>query len=101
MDIIVVPSYSEGMPTVILEAMASGCAVIATDVGAVSEQVDSSNGWIISPGDLALLKSTMVDAMKLPEKELFKKKNSSIQRIIDKFLWDKVIAKTINNVTKC
>ena len=100
MDIIVVPSYSEGMPTVILEAMASGCAVIATDVGAVGEQVDSSNGWIISPRDIALLKSTMVDAMRLPEKELFKKKNSSIQRIIDKFLWDKVIAKTVKNVTR-
>jgi glycosyltransferase involved in cell wall biosynthesis len=100
-DIIVVPSYSEGMPTVILEAMASGCAVIATDVGAVSEQVDGKNGWIISPGDIALLKSTMVDALRLTEKELLKKKNRSIQRIIDKFLWDKVIAETVNNVTKC
>ena len=47
-DILVCPSYSEGMPTVILEAMASGCAIIATDVGAVGTMVDQENGWLIS-----------------------------------------------------
>lgn len=43
-DVLVCPSYSEGMPTVISEAM--GLAIIATDVGAVQEMVDG-NGWLI------------------------------------------------------
>ncbi len=46
-DVLICPSHSEGMPTVILEAMACHCAIIATDVGAVSLQVSHDNGWLI------------------------------------------------------
>lgn len=38
-DVLLLPSLSEGMPTVILEAAARGVSVIATDVGAVSEMI--------------------------------------------------------------
>ena len=44
---LVVPSLSEGMPTVILEAMARGLAIIATDVGAIESLVDNYNGILI------------------------------------------------------
>ena len=44
-DIFVLPSWSEGMPTVILEAMASSCVIVASDVGAVNELVDKENGF--------------------------------------------------------
>ena len=47
-DVLVCPSYSEGMPTVILEAMARGLAIIGTDVGATRELVDDGNGHLIS-----------------------------------------------------
>jgi glycosyltransferase involved in cell wall biosynthesis len=43
---------SEGMPTVILEAMASGLPVVATNVGAVAEEVvDGETGLIVPPLD--------------------------------------------------
>ncbi|HWY99343.1 MAG TPA: glycosyltransferase family 4 protein, partial [Bacteroidia bacterium] len=46
-DVLVSPSYAEGMPVSIMEAMAQGLAIIATDVGAVPTLVDDSNGWLI------------------------------------------------------
>ena len=50
-DVLLSPSHSEGMPTVILEAMARGLAVVATDVGAVGELVNDSTGWLVPAGD--------------------------------------------------
>ena len=43
---------SEGLPTVILEAMAAGLPVVATDVGSTSEIVDDGvTGYVIEPGN--------------------------------------------------
>jgi glycosyltransferase involved in cell wall biosynthesis len=51
-DIFVNPSYSEGLPTSVLEACAAGCAVIATDVGGTEEIIlDGLTGFLIKPGD--------------------------------------------------
>lgn len=96
-DILVCPSYSEGMPTVILEAMACGCAIIATDVGATSMLVDHKNGWIIDNKNIEKnLKKSIYDAMNMTSKELNIKKNNSISKVKDNFTWDKVIEKTLN-----
>ena len=52
-DIFILPSYREGLPNSLLEAMSSGKAVIVSDVGAVSDVVVSgSNGMLITPGDV-------------------------------------------------
>ncbi|MEM8520386.1 glycosyltransferase family 4 protein [Flavobacterium sp. PL12] len=42
-EIFVLPSYSEGFPNVILESMACGCAIIATNVGAIPEILNVKN----------------------------------------------------------
>jgi glycosyltransferase involved in cell wall biosynthesis len=49
-DIFCLPSVSEGMPYSILEAMFSGCAIVATDVGNVSEML-AETGIIVRPAD--------------------------------------------------
>jgi len=50
-DIFVLPSLSEGRPSVILEAMASGKPIIATRVGGVPELVNDEIGILINPED--------------------------------------------------
>jgi len=60
-DIFVLPSYIEGLPMVILEAMGSGLPVVATRVGGVPEIVrEGYNGYLIEPGDVAALAEKML-----------------------------------------
>ena len=67
-DILVLPSYGEGMPIVIMEAMASGCAIVSTKVGAIPEVIKERNGILHEPGDVSALSTAL---MKLIEnKEL-------------------------------
>lgn len=55
-DIFVLPSYKEGMPVSILEAMAFGAAVIATPVGGVPDMMTPEvHGLWVQPGDIAAL----------------------------------------------
>lgn len=55
-DVFVLPSFREGTPRVITEAMASGLPVVATDIAGIPEQVqDGENGYLVPAGDSAAL----------------------------------------------
>ena len=59
-DIHILPSYFEGMPNSILEAMASGKPIISTKVGAIPELViDGKTGFLTQPGDIDSMKSLL------------------------------------------
>ena len=97
-DVLVCPSYSEGMPTVILEAMASGLAIIASNVGATGEQVDVTNGLLIPAGNGLALKQAIDYMINLPEKVLLEMKKNSILKIQKSFIWEKIILQTISEI---
>ena len=52
-DLFILPSYAEGQPLSILEAMASGLPIISTTVGSIPEIIKNGvNGFLIEPGDI-------------------------------------------------
>ena len=59
-DVFALPSYSEGYPNVLVEALACGRPIVATRVGGIPEIVDDSSGVLIAPRDEAGLKDALV-----------------------------------------
>ena len=67
-DAMVLPSFAEGVPVVLMEMLASGRPVIATQVAGVSELVeDGVTGRIVAPGDAAGLATALVAFARMPE----------------------------------
>jgi glycosyltransferase involved in cell wall biosynthesis len=67
-DIFALPSYAEGVPISMLEAMAYSLPVIASDVGGISEIMeDGRMGLLIQPGDIQGLASAMRQLILSPE----------------------------------
>ncbi|MDS0282273.1 glycosyltransferase family 4 protein [Haloarcula onubensis] len=67
-DVLVLPSFREGTPRVITEAMASGLPVIATDIAGIPEQVaDSESGYLIPTGDPDTLADRLNELLESPD----------------------------------
>ncbi len=98
-DVLICPSFSEGMPNVILEAMANGLAIIATDVGAISTLVQQGlHGVLVRPGDTDQLAQAIVEFAEMPLDELNEKKLCALQTVRDSFTWESVGRKTIDEI---
>jgi glycosyltransferase involved in cell wall biosynthesis len=68
-DVFVLPSRLEGLPMSLLEAMHAGIAVVATDVGSVSEVVDDGvSGRVVAPDDPQALATAIIDLIADPER---------------------------------
>ncbi|MFG6466417.1 TIGR03088 family PEP-CTERM/XrtA system glycosyltransferase [Roseateles sp. BYS87W] len=70
-DIFALPSQAEGISNTVLEAMACGCPVVATDVGGNPELVDAGvTGLLVPAQDSAALAQALADMVRRPEQRL-------------------------------
>lgn len=94
-DLVVLPSLAEGMPFVLLEAMAYGRAVLATDIPGNRDVVkDNDNGWLVEPmnsGELGRKIDLMLDNDDLRER-LGARAKADIEK---KYSWDVVFGQIL------
>jgi len=81
---LVLSSFAEGLPVVLMEALALGRPVIATWVAGIPELVEPAKcGWLVAPGDGAGLKAAMRDALATDSSRLAEMGAEGRRRVIE------------------
>jgi glycosyltransferase involved in cell wall biosynthesis len=90
-DAFVLPSLSEGLPTVILEAIYFGLPVISTDNGGIKEHFDDCV-IVVPPRDSVKLAQAMTNLSKTDNLEDAKKLSKNFKNVIEsKYTWNAVV----------
>lgn len=85
-DCIVLPSYREGLPRVLLEAMAMEKPIITTDAPGCREAViDGINGFLVKPKDVEDLHKAMLGIMNLPLEKRIEMGKRGRQLVLERF----------------
>ncbi len=98
-DVLVCPSYSEGMPNVIIEAMANGLTVVATDVGAVRLLVNEKTGYLLDSNRSEQIFKAIKEIIDTREEVLQSKKEAALIHV-QRFVWEEVIDLLIDEIKK-
>ncbi|MDO8882612.1 glycosyltransferase family 4 protein [Pseudotabrizicola sp.] len=79
---LVLPSFAEGLPVVIMEAMAAGRPVIATAIAGVPELVTPDTGWLVPAGDVEALAHGICAMAATPLDRLAEMGHAARQRVL-------------------
>jgi glycosyltransferase involved in cell wall biosynthesis len=94
-DVMVLPSHAEGLPLVVLEAMAAAKPVVATAVGGVPELVvDGETGLLVPPGDVEALTRALDDLLGDPDRAR-RLGEAGRRRALEKFSADEAAARVL------
>ncbi len=97
-DIVVNPSYTEGLPTVVLEAAACGTAIIATNVGGTSEIVQhKTSALLYPPHSIDSLVKNIHTLLEDPDMRARLGRNAQ-NSVRDKFNWDSAIQNYLHHL---
>lgn len=97
-DVFVNPSYSEGLPTSVLEAAACGCAIIATDVGGTKEikrEANQNNNlfFLYKAGEVTQLKNYLLFFLKKGDLSENQSMPVTLARSMNVFSWGVIAEK--------
>lgn len=67
--VFVLPSHMEQQPLVLIEALSAGLLIVATDVGGVTEMLDSPGAWVVPAKDSVALADAIIHAMRCSDAE--------------------------------
>jgi len=99
-DIFVLPSLQEGLPTVLLEAMAAHKPVVSTNVGGVPYLLqDGFNGFMVNPADPQGL-ADKITILLSDDKAYQMISENGYQTILNKYRWDKIVKNIIEQYKK-
>lgn len=91
---LILPSFAEGLPVVVMEAMAAGRPVIATAIAGVPELVvPGETGWIVPAGDPQALASAIGTLATTPQRKLQEMGKSARARVMQRHNIDTEAAK--------
>lgn len=99
-DILVAPSRrGEGLQGVILEAMASGCYVIATQTKTNKELLGENRGMLITEATIDNVKDALLNAINNPVKRQ-RSIVDAVEKIQEQYTWKNIIKKIITEASK-
>jgi len=88
-SIFVLPTYAEGLPIAILEAMAGGNAVLSTSVGSIPEVITEENGVLVEPGDTEALTDALEALVRSPE-TVAEQASRNRELVEERYSWETV-----------
>jgi glycosyltransferase involved in cell wall biosynthesis len=100
-DIFVMPSLAEGLGLALMEAMASGRAVVGSDVGGIKTLIKNNvNGLLVKPADPESLAGAIIQLISNPEKAKIYAREAA-RSIADNFSLDKMCDQTERVYLEC
>jgi len=92
LKLLVLPSYTEGLPNIMLEAMACGTPVLATSVGAIPDVIkDGETGFLLENNSPECIAETALKILHMPDDKLEKVSDNARALVEEKFTFEAAV----------
>lgn len=98
--LLVLPSFAEGLPVVLLEALASGTPCVGTNVGGIPDVITEEVGLLVPPANPFALGNAILQILRLEESEYYQMSQRARCRALEVFDWQVVASKIVSVYTQ-